>query len=94
MQTHAAPIEHGSPSDTTLGERLARLRRAAGLTQEQVGVGLGADGRDLGKGAVSCWEQNVSQPSARQVRQLCERLGVSADYLLGLLPEGDDRKAA
>lgn len=66
----------------TLGARIAAARRAAGLTQEQLGQGLGSDGSDLGKGAISSWEVDRSQPSAGQVTRLAERLHVTTDYLL------------
>jgi transcriptional regulator with XRE-family HTH domain len=68
----------------TFGERLAEARRVAGLTQEQLGVGLGSDGRDLGKGAVSSWENGGSHPSSAQVAKICDRLNISADHLLGV----------
>ncbi len=79
-------------ASSSFGARLSIARRNAGLTQEQLGVEVGPDGRDLGKGAVSSWEVNRSQPSATQVAQLCKRLNVSADWLLGL--EEADAKAA
>lgn len=40
----------------TTGERIARLRRAAGLSQEQL-----ADALDVSRQAVSKWETGVSQ---------------------------------
>lgn len=52
------------------------------MTQEQLGQGMGADGRDLGKGAVSCWENDVAPPNTKQLALLCERLKVKADDLL------------
>jgi transcriptional regulator with XRE-family HTH domain len=45
---------------------------------------MGPDGRDLGKGAVSSWEVDRAQPSAAQLALIALRLGVSADFLLGL----------
>ena len=69
---------------TTFGSRLAAARRKACLTQEQLGEGLGQDGADLGKGAISSWEVNRTEPSATQLRLLCQRLGISANDLLGV----------
>lgn len=79
---------------TTFGARLAEARRAAGLTQAQLGEGLGGDGRDLQKATVSSWEVGASQPSAEQLRKLCERLGISADYLLGIAANDSERASA
>jgi HTH-type transcriptional regulator, cell division transcriptional repressor len=85
MNTAAsAASREPTPQPTTLGSRIAAARRASGLTQEQLGIGLGPDGSDLGKGAVSAWEVDRSQPSAQQIALLASRLGVSADSLLGL----------
>lgn len=82
MQT--ASRGHKAAPPATLGARIAAARRAAGLTQDQLGQGMGPDGADLGKGAISSWEVDRSQPGAAQVAILASRLGVSADYLLGL----------
>ena len=71
----------------TFGERLAEARKGAGLTQEQLGIELGSDGRDLGKGAISSWENGGSHPTSAQLTKVCARLNVSADYLLGITPK-------
>lgn len=64
-------------SKFAFGARLAALRTAAGLTQEQLGKGMAPDGGDLGKGAVSAWEVGRTTPSAAQIPKLCEILGCS-----------------
>lgn len=64
---------------TTFGARLAEKRKAAGLTQDQLGEHLG-----VGKGAVSAWEVDRTQPSAAQLAMICARLMCSADELLGV----------
>lgn len=66
------------------GRRLRAARAAAGLTQTQVGQGMGIDGEDLNKAAISNWETERNGPSVKQLRLLCERLNVSADHLLGI----------
>lgn len=68
----------------SFGSRLADRRKAAGLTQEQLGEGLAADGGNVGKGAISSWEVGRTAPSAAQIPKICERLGCSADDLLGM----------
>lgn len=79
----------------TFGSRLAAKRRAAGLTQEELGRGLAPDGGDLSKAAVSAWESDRNQPTAAQLRLICQRLNASANDLLGLaLPwTGVERRA-
>jgi transcriptional regulator with XRE-family HTH domain len=67
----------------TFADRLRTARAKAGLTQAQLGLGMGKDDSDLGKGAVSSWEVGASTPSSSQLALICRRLGVSADYLLG-----------
>lgn len=66
-----------------LKDRIAAVRRAAGLTQEQLGELVGVT-----RQAVSKWEAGQTVPDALTVAKLCEALHVSADYvLLGREPE-------
>lgn len=73
-----------SSSTESFGARLAAKRKARGLTQEQLGEGMAADGTDVGKGAVSSWEVSRTVPSTSQLLKLCQRLNCSADELLGV----------
>lgn len=84
-----------TPVATTFGSRLGAKRRERGMTQEELGKGLGPDGGDVTKAAVSAWETDRNQPTAAQLRVICERLAVTADELLGLqLPwNGNERRA-
>ena len=67
-----------------LHERIAFVRKAAGLTQEQLGEKLGVT-----RQAVSKWESAQATPDALTIARLCTELGVSADFiLLGKEPEG------
>ncbi len=66
-----------------LKDRIAAVRRAAGLTQEQLGELLG-----VSRQAVSRWESS-RHPDAATLAALCEKLRVSADYVL--LGEGAGR---
>ena len=67
-----------------LHERIAFVRKAAGLTQEQLGEKLGVT-----RQAVSKWESNQATPDALTIARLCTELGVSADFvLLGKEPDG------
>lgn len=66
-----------------LNERIATVRKAAGLTQEQFGELVGVT-----RQAVSKWESGQTVPDAVTVGRLCLALHVSADYvLLGKEPE-------
>lgn len=66
-----------------LKDRIAAVRKAAGLTQEQLGELVGVT-----RQAVSKWEAGQTVPDALTITKLCEALHVSADYvLLGKEPE-------
>lgn len=58
-------------------ERIAAARKAAGLTQEQLGEQIGVT-----RQAVSKWESGQVVPDALTVARMCEVLHVSADHLL------------
>lgn len=66
-----------------LNERIAAVRKAAGLTQEQLGELV-----NVSRQAVSKWESGQAVPDALTIAELCRKLHVSADYLLlGTDPE-------
>ena len=67
-----------------LYESIAAVRKAAGLTQEQLGALVGVT-----RQAVSKWESGQAVPDALTVARLCHVLGVSADTLLGIAPAED-----
>lgn len=60
-----------------LSERIAELRRARGLTQEQLGQPLGVSAQ-----AVSKWEKGGA-PDVELLPALADQLGVSVDALFG-----------
>lgn len=61
----------------TLGEKIMRLRTAAGISQEQL-----AEKIAVSRQSVSKWEMDQALPQIDKVLQLCELFGVSADELL------------
>lgn len=65
----------------TIGERIAALRRAAGLSQEQL-----AELLEVSRQAVSKWETGQTQPEADRIPRICAVFSVSADELLGIIP--------
>ena len=62
----------------TFGQRLSRLRKEKGLTQEDV-----ANKIVISPQAVSKWENDVSSPDILVLSSLADILGVSVDELLG-----------
>lgn len=65
--------------DESLGERVARLRREKGLTQEELAQAL-----DVTQPVVSDYERGRLRLHGELIVALTEILGVSADDLLGL----------
>ena len=63
------------------GGRLARLRREAGYTQQELGEELGISQR-----MVAYYEGETEHPPTKLLPLLARALGVSADELLGLSP--------
>lgn len=62
----------------TFGQRFQRLRKAAGLTQEDVATKL-----NITSQAVSKWENDISAPDISVLTDLADMLNVSTDVLLG-----------
>ncbi len=61
------------------GQRLAKAREKAGITQQTLGDIVGAS-----KGAIARWEAGTREPGMAYLAKLSEALGVTTDYLLGL----------
>lgn len=66
----------------TLGERLARLRREGGYTQEQLAERLG-----VSRQSVSKWESDLSYPETEKLLHLGALYGCSMDHLLKGTPD-------
>ena len=83
----AAPFGKMGPkgeSIVELNERVAALRKAAGLSQEQL-----AERLDVSRQAVGKWERGEAVPDLEKTVRLARVFGVSVDSLLGLeAPEG------
>ena len=61
------------------GNKLRTLRKAKGLSQENLAKQLG-----ISRQAISKWESNLSQPDIDNIIQLCKIFQISADELLGV----------
>ena len=71
----------------TFGQRLQRLRKEKGLTQEELANEIG-----ISPQAVSKWENDISTPDIFILSQLADILGVSVDELLGKeAPKQEDK---
>ena len=68
---------------STLGQRIARARTAAGLNRNQLARALGTSWQH-----VDHWEKGRTQPSLESLRRIAELLAVSVDHLLGLRDAG------
>lgn len=70
--------------DVTPGQRLAALRKAAGLLQRQVGAAFNID-----KAAVSEWERGKSNPGRDRLLALDEMYGADGEVLrlYGVAPD-------
>lgn len=79
MATNVAPL--GRIPEWTLGERMAKARKEAGMTQDDIAEKLGCS-----SGAVAQWERELSQPRKfmATMRKWATVTGVSEAWLLGL----------
>ena len=71
----------------TMGEKIASLRKAAGMTQRQLADRMGVTDK-----AVSKWERNLSCPDIESIPLLAEIFGVSADELINTKATGTSEK--
>lgn len=65
--------------DRTIAERLATLRKDAGMSQEDLAIKLGVT-----RQAISRWERGKVYPDTENIIMLARLYGLSIDALLGL----------
>lgn len=78
--------------EMTVGERIQQLRKAAGLSQEQL-----AEQLDVSRQSVSKWELNDAAPEISKIIALSELFGISTDELLkgaGSIPAAAEEKGS
>jgi transcriptional regulator with XRE-family HTH domain len=68
----------------TFSTRIRKLREERGLNQGQF-----ADCVGISRGAMSYYEQEARTPDIGVLYAISEKCGVSADYLIGLIPDRD-----
>ena len=61
----------------TLGQKLTNLRKAHGMTQEELSEAIGVTRQTISK-----WELDTSTPDLDYLCKLCDLFGVTADYLI------------
>lgn len=69
------------------GERLARIRKAAGFTQRELAKEVGISQR-----MVAYYEGQTDHPPAKLLPEIARVLRVTTDELLGIKPEAPTRK--
>ena len=62
----------------------SRIRK---LREGKMNQGEFADSVGVSRGAMSYYEQELRTPDIGVLRAICQKYGVSADYLLGLIPD-------
>lgn len=73
----------------TLGEKLQKLRKARGLTQEELAEKVGVSRQSLSK-----WESDGALPDTGNIILLADLFGVTTDYLLREAPPEEASPAA
>lgn len=71
-----------TPENSTLGDRLAGAREAAGMTRAELARRMG-----LKLSTINKWEDDLAEPRANRLQMLSGLLGVSLKWLL--TAEGD-----
>jgi transcriptional regulator with XRE-family HTH domain len=67
-----------------LGKRLHRVRKASGMTLEDLADALNKEfGTHANKGTISKYENGIHEPNASTVYCLAKILGISVDFLMG-----------
>lgn len=77
-------MAHNPSTTSSLGENIRSLRRACGLSQEELANRLG-----VSRQAVSLWEQDSTQPSLDNLRIMASVLKTDFNALLGSIPASD-----
>lgn len=75
----AAMTKHQHPAATNFGERLARMRKAAGYTQQQLAAEIGSTRRKI-----AYYESESEHPPANLLADLARVFNVGIDELLGV----------
>lgn len=72
-------------NNISFGQRLAKIRKAKGLTQTELGARIGATQR-----AMHHYEKKAEYPPVQKIVELAQALDMSVDELLGIDNNGHD----
>jgi|GEM_PF-6095858 len=70
----------------TIGDRIRTARKAANLSQSQLGKAVGVAGS-----GVSQWESDSTEPTGRKLIALCHKLGVTPEHILTGIDNNRDK---
>lgn len=70
----------------TVGEKIQQLRKASGISQEQLAAQL-----NVSRQSVSKWERNDAVPDIQKIVMLSELFSISTDELLKDSPSGGEQ---
>ena len=70
----------------TLGQRIKHLRKAKGMTQQELADELGVT-----KGTVSTWETDTRNPGFDILKKMCDLFDRRMDYILGISDDDSPR---
>lgn len=85
--SHDGPVPYAQTMDKSasfgFGVRLKKARLAAKLSGAELGRGAGdRPGKDASKQSVADWEAERHYPKADQLRLICLKMNITADYLI------------
>jgi transcriptional regulator with XRE-family HTH domain len=84
-ETSTAKLKTNPELRKAIGARLRTARKASSLTVQAAAEAIG-----VSKVMVDLWEIGRSFPSPEHLTTVCDLYSVSADWLLGNIPEGID----
>jgi transcriptional regulator with XRE-family HTH domain len=77
-------LRYNYTESNELGKRLRRVRKAAGMTLQDLSDALNLEyGTHANKGTISKYENGIHEPNASTIFCIAQIIGVSVDYLMG-----------
>ncbi|MGI6334158.1 MAG: XRE family transcriptional regulator [Saccharofermentanales bacterium] len=77
-------LRYNYTESNELGKRLRRVRKAAGMTLQQLSDALNKEyGTHANKGTISKYENGIHEPNASTIFCIAQIIGISVDYLMG-----------
>ena len=77
-------LRYNYTESNELGKRLRRVRKAAGMTLQNLSDALNVEyGTHANKGTISKYENGIHEPNASTIFCIAQIIGISVDYLMG-----------